>query len=318
MDNEAPEQRGQGAKPDWFLGWLREVFLPASRNPLAEQLEQFETAVSQLPNIDEAVKKSLTSTLSTEAQILQGKEDDKSQIQKLLKSTHITLDEPVPMPWSQLSESESKIISRVVENLKIQDFATKSIRFWSIHFSDVFDKFFISSRIGRIAIVYNSCSASLKQRLLTLDLGDKAKDNAYSYLNLLQLITTVVHSPNARDDATMQIYKGLRQNNGESVQGFLQRMRDVAEEAFGPSSTWSMSQASLLLKKICDGLHSSDLAKLTASIVIVLPFQWNSLCDSVLQFSQRVRVNNPEPVVNAVQQPRRDPLYALSVELLTT
>ena len=170
MDNEAPEQRGQGAKPEWFLGWLREVFLPASRNPLAEQLEQFETAVSRLPNIDESVKKSLTSTLSTEAQILQGKEDDKSQIQKLLKSTHIILDEPVPMPWSQLSESESKIISRVVENLKTQDFATKSIRFWSIHFCDIFDKFFISSRIGRIAIVYNSCSASLKQRLLALDL----------------------------------------------------------------------------------------------------------------------------------------------------
>jgi len=121
MDNDAPEQRGPGAKPDWFLGWLREVFLPASRNPLAEQLEQFETAVSQLPNIDEAVKKSLTSTLSTEAQIIQGKEDDKSQIQKLLKTTHVILDEPAPMPWSQLTESESKIISSVAENIKQQE-----------------------------------------------------------------------------------------------------------------------------------------------------------------------------------------------------
>ena len=303
MDGNDPERRGQGGKPEWFLGWLREVFLPASKNPLAEQIEQFENAVGQLPNIDEALKKSLTTTLSTEVQIIQGREDDKSQIQKLLKTAPAILGEPVPMPWSQLTESEAKIISRVVENIKQQDFATKSIRHWSIHFADVFDKFFISSRIGRIAIVYNSCSASLKQRLLALDVGDKAKSDSYSYLELLQLITAVVHSPNARDDATMQIYKGFRQNNTESVQTFLQRVRDVAEEAFGPSSSWAMSQASLLLKKICEGLQSSELAKLTASIIVVVPFQWNTLCESILQFSQRVRVNNPETHVNAVQQP---------------
>ncbi len=48
MDNDAPEQVGPGGKPEWFLGWLREVFLPATKNPLAEQIEQFENAVGQL------------------------------------------------------------------------------------------------------------------------------------------------------------------------------------------------------------------------------------------------------------------------------
>ncbi len=43
---------------------------------------------------------------------------------------------------------------------------------------------------------------------------------------------------------TMQIYKGFRQTSSESVQTFLQRVRDVAEEAYGTSSSWSMSQAS--------------------------------------------------------------------------
>ena len=178
MDNDAPEQRGAGAKPDWFLGWLREVFLPASKDPLAAQIERFENAVGLLPDIDDAVKKSLTTTLSTEAQILQGREDDKSLVQKLLKTTPAILDQPEPMPWNQLTESEAKIISRVVENIKQQDFATKSIRYWSIHFADVFDKFFIASRIGRIALVYNSCSTSLKQRLLALDVGDEAKKDS--------------------------------------------------------------------------------------------------------------------------------------------
>jgi len=70
-----------------------------------------------------------------------------------------------------------------------------------------------------------------------------------------------------------------------------------------------MSQASLLLKKICEGLNSSELAKLTASIVISVPFQWNILCDSIIQFQQRVKPAQPDPNVNAVQQtPTRTPV----------
>ena len=56
-----------------------------------------------------------------------------------------------------------------------------------------------------------------------------------------------------------------------------------------------MSQASLLLKKVCDGFNSTELARLTASIVI-------TLCDSVLQFQKRVKNTHPEQNVNAIQQ----------------
>ena len=211
------------------------------------------------------------------------KEDDKSKVQQLLKTQALAIDDAVsPMPWNQLTESEAKVISRVVENIKQQDFSTRSIKHWSIHFSDLFDKFFISSRVGRIAVVYNSCSTSLKQRLLALDVGNEAQKDSYSYLSLLQLITTVVHSPVSKDKAMMSIYKGFRQASSESIQSYLQRVRDTGEEAYGPSSSWTMSQASLLLKKICEGMNSSELAKLTASIVISVPFQWNTLCDSVI------------------------------------
>ena len=70
-------------------------------------------------------------------------------------------------------------------------------------------------------------------------------------MNLLQLITTMVHSPISQDQAMLDIYKGFNQTSTESVQSFLQKWRDVAEDAWGPSSGWTMSQASLLLKKIC-------------------------------------------------------------------
>ena len=76
-----------------------------------------------------------------------------------------------------------------------------------------------------------------------------------------------------------EIYRGFKQASGETVQTFLQRTRDTGEDAWGPSSGWTMSQAYLLVKKICDGFLSSELAKLTASVVITVPFQWNVLVD---------------------------------------
>ena len=142
MENNVPDQWGPGVRPDWFLSWLRDVFLPESRDPIASQVEQFENAVERIPNLDESVKKSLTTTLSTEARINWQKQDDKSKVQQLLKTQTLVIDEAVsPMPWSKLTESEAKIISRVVENIKQQDFSTKSLKHWTVHFSDVFDNF---------------------------------------------------------------------------------------------------------------------------------------------------------------------------------
>ena len=117
------------------------------------------------------------------------------------------------MPWDKLNETEDKVISRVVENLKEQDFSTKSLKFWNANYADVFDKFFIRSQIGKIAIVFNNCSLSLKQRLLALDASKEARAESYSYLNLLQLITTMVHSPISQDQAMLDIYKGFNQTS---------------------------------------------------------------------------------------------------------
>lgn len=115
MENDAPEQPRPGGRPDWFLSWLQEVFLPAYRDPVASQIEKFEDAVERIPDLDKATKKSLTTTLSTEARINIAKEDDKSKVQQLLKTQTLVIDEAVsPMPWDKLTEREAKIISRVV------------------------------------------------------------------------------------------------------------------------------------------------------------------------------------------------------------
>ena len=125
MENDAPEQPRNGGRPDWFLTWLWEVFLPASKDPVASQIEQFEDAVEKIPDLDESVKKSLTSTLSTEAKISLAREDDKSKVHQLLKLQSFPANETTsPMPWDKLSETEAKSISKIVENLKEQNLSS--------------------------------------------------------------------------------------------------------------------------------------------------------------------------------------------------
>ena len=93
MEDEAQGPSGQGGRPDWFLRWLREVFLPASKDPVASQIEIFTDAVEKLPDIEESVKRTLTTTLTNKARITLAKEDDKTQIAKLLKSQSIPVGE---------------------------------------------------------------------------------------------------------------------------------------------------------------------------------------------------------------------------------
>ena len=125
-------------RPDWYLTWLKEVFLPASKDPIASQIELFEDALEKIPDIDKSVRISLTNTLMNEARISLAKEDDKSKITKLFKSQTVPAQETTsPMPWDKLSETEMKIISKIVENLKGQDFSTKSLKYWSAHYADV-------------------------------------------------------------------------------------------------------------------------------------------------------------------------------------
>ena len=64
-------------RPDWFLSWLKDVFLPAYKNPVEQKLEVFENALDKLPELDESLRKSLASTLTNEARIDSARKQDK-------------------------------------------------------------------------------------------------------------------------------------------------------------------------------------------------------------------------------------------------
>ena len=134
MEGDAPGLSGGGGRLDWFLSWLQEVFLPAkAKDPLSSQLETFQDAVDKLPDIEESVKKTLTSTFTNEARINLAREDDKYAISQLLKTQKLPAEkQAVQMPWSDLSKSEMKIISRPIEDLREQDFSAKALKHWIV------------------------------------------------------------------------------------------------------------------------------------------------------------------------------------------
>ena len=169
MENEvAGPSREGGGKPEWFLGWLKEVFLPSlSKDPLSSQVEVFSDAVEKLPDLEDSVKKMLTTTFANETRINLAKEEDRHAVAQLLKAQKLPDErQAVQMPWSLLTESGTKIVSKAIENFKELDFSTKSLKYWRSYFENVLDKFFFTSQIGKIAAVFNSCSLSLKQRIL--------------------------------------------------------------------------------------------------------------------------------------------------------
>ena len=128
MDSNGQGPSRNAGKPDWFLHWLKEVFLPASKDPVSSQVKKFEDVVERIPD-DDAVKASLTNALTTEARISFAHEDDKSKVSELIKTQLLPAQESSsPMPWNQLTEAEMKSVAKALETLQQQDFSSKSLK----------------------------------------------------------------------------------------------------------------------------------------------------------------------------------------------
>ncbi len=267
MNNDVPQQQENGERPGWFLSWLKEVFLPQQRDPVEEQLEKFSDALESIPILDDSVRQTLATTLNHEARVGGARQQDRLKIKEILKTQAIPAVEPgVGMPWSKISDAEAKIISRALENLKIQDFSVKSLKHWISFYQDVFDKGFVHSRVGRLAIIYNSCSICLKNRLTGLGVGEDANEDSYTFLNLLQLITTIVHSPDAHDLAVMLLHDGIKQSASESVQSFLEKFKLVLSFSCPSSVLVNMMYCSV--KYCCSNFLKFDR----------IIFQWSRCC----------------------------------------
>ena len=112
------------------------------------------------------------------------------------------------------------------------------------------------------------------------------------------MICVLTNAPNHQELALQQLYAGIKQANADSVTVFLEKVRNISEDAYGLASTWTMNQTSTVIQKVVGGLKSKDLAQLKSSVVISLPFNFNNFHDIICQFE--LRLPSPPPSVHAI------------------
>ena len=250
-------------------------------------------------DVSQVFRSNISAAYRSESKLEAARKAEAEALTRTLLHNPVSYVAPYPgFPWSLISPEQGKICSRLSDDLKPLDFSSKSLKTWSTHFKDLFSKKFVHERVAKISIVYNSCSSPLQQQLLSLNIGSKAENEEFNYNEFMQVICTLSNSPNHTALALQQLYGEIRQTNADSTSVFLEKVRSISEDAYGLSSTWTMNQTSTVIQRVVGGLRNRDLAQLTSSIVIVLPFNYNIFRDNICQFESRLP--NPPPAVHAI------------------
>ena len=271
--------------PPWFKNYLDSLTIKKEEVQAAE----LDKVLEQYQDVSKVFRANVTTAYKAETRLEAARKAEVLSLTEQLKNNPISYDAPYPdFPWKLISADQAKICSKISDNLKPLDFSEKSMRHWDHQFKDMYARKFVHERCAKLSLIYNSCSPPLQQQLLSLNVGLKAADDLFFYSELLQIICTLCNSPNHVELALQQIYAGLRQNGAESLPMLLERCRSVSEDAYGLCSTWNMNQTSMVLQKIVAGLKNKNLATLTSSIVIHLPFSFTQFRDTVNQFQTRL------------------------------
>ena len=122
---------------------------------------------------------------------------------------------PPVFPWIEIPESDIKLISKQGSATTVLDFSQKSLKAWVQHFQDINDRTFLTSTLGRVALVFNLCSNSTKQRLLAMNLATEVLQPKYTFVDLLKTLCVLYISPNHITLATKSLYIGVRQVENE-------------------------------------------------------------------------------------------------------
>ena len=296
MSADGASQQGADGEeyPPWFSAYLR------SLNVKKEEVKAAELdVVLTCEDVNQVFRSNISAAYQSESKLEAARKAEAEAFTQTLLHNPVSYVAPYPeFPWFLNSPEQGKICSRISDDLKPLNFSSKSLKSWSTHFKDLFFKKFVHKPIARISIVNNSCSSPLQQQLLSLNIGSKAENEEFNYNEFLQVICTLSNSPNHTELALQQLYGGLKQTNADSTSVFLEKVRSISEDAYGLSSTWTMNQTSTVIQRVVGGLRNRDLAQLTSSIVIVLPFNFNIFQDTICQFESRLP--SPPPAVHAI------------------
>ena len=242
--------------------------------------------------ITDDFRKSVIAQFKAESLMNAAKKDEMVTMRAEIDRSNTVFSEdliPPVFPWNEITESDIKLISKQGSATTVLDFSQKSLKAWVQYFQDINDRTLLTSALGRVALVFNSSSNSRKQRLLTMNLATEVLQPKYTFVDLLKTLCVLYISPNHITLATKSLYKGVRQVAHESIQVYMDRIRVLAEDTFGTSSRWTMTEVLLIISTVVEGVTSKQLSTMVSGYVGQVPFLFNSFRDIVVQYSSRIQ-----------------------------
>jgi len=282
----------------WFTRWLTEKQVDV--NPVnvieADSIKLEAALTSEDVQISEKFRKTVLSQFQAEAQISEAQLSQALQLKTAVDRVDPTVLEQedwVDFPFSTIIGEEAKLISKVNSTLGQNDFSTMSMKSWRIKFTRIFDSSFVTGRLARLAILWNTCSDSTKNRILSMGIGERAGSEDFKFTDLLRIICILYGSPSHSEVALQSIYSGVAQAQNESIPVYLERIRCLGEDGFGPAVRWTLNNALKIVQTVISGLRSKPLSQLVAGYMISIPFQFHMFQDTVLQFHTRIPSQHP-------------------------
>ena len=111
--------------------------------------------------------------------------------------------------WTEIKEEEIKLVSEVTNDIKIQNFSQKSLKAWNLYFMEIYDRSFITSRVGRIAMLFNPVVPQQSKDFWAWMMAVRPKK---MYKDLLKANSILYYSPSYSEMALKPIYTVIQQN----------------------------------------------------------------------------------------------------------
>ena len=201
--DEVLQQGAEGEEyPSWFSAYLRSLTGKKEEVKAAE----LDEVLQSYDDVSQVFRSNISAAYRAETKLEAARKAEAEALTQQLLHNPVSYVAPYPeFPWQLISAEQGKICSRISDDLKPLDFSSKSLRYWTNHFKDLYAKKFVHDRCAKLALIYNSCTSPLQQQLLSLDVGSKAANEFFYYSELLQIICTLSNSPNRTELALQQL-----------------------------------------------------------------------------------------------------------------
>ena len=153
-NGEAPLQGAAGEEHSaWFTAYLQSL----SIKHVEVRAVEFDNVLQTCEDVSEVFRSNISAAYRTESRLEAACQAEREKLSQTILQTPMVYSAPyVEFPWSLISPKQGKICSRLSDDLIPLDFSSKSLKSWSMQFSDLFSRKFVVDRVAKLSVINNS------------------------------------------------------------------------------------------------------------------------------------------------------------------